>query len=91
MIFSDAEDAVKYRDGYDIDGYRLRVEFTRGVGPRGPGGRPLHGEDDRGGRGDFRRRSPKAAPPRRTGYRVLVTGTTKTYINRHGTSREKDF
>lgn len=27
---SDAEDAVHARDGYDYDGYRLRVEFPRG-------------------------------------------------------------
>ncbi|KJH43310.1 hypothetical protein DICVIV_10680 [Dictyocaulus viviparus] len=33
----DAEDAVRSRDGYDLDGSRLRVEFTRGTGPRGPG------------------------------------------------------
>lgn len=26
----DASDAVKARDGYDYDGYRLRVEFPRG-------------------------------------------------------------
>ncbi|KAL1110519.1 hypothetical protein AAG570_008047 [Ranatra chinensis] len=36
----DAEDAVHARDGYDYDGYRLRVEFPRGGGPsrrgRGP-------------------------------------------------------
>lgn len=29
----DADDAVKARDGYDYDGYRLRVEFPRGGGP----------------------------------------------------------
>lgn len=28
----DAEDAVRGRDGYDFDGYRLRVEYTRGAG-----------------------------------------------------------
>ncbi|KAK6014519.1 hypothetical protein OSTOST_20096, partial [Ostertagia ostertagi] len=33
----DAEDAVRGRDGYDFDGSRIRVEFTRGAGPRGPG------------------------------------------------------
>uniref|UniRef100_A0A8L8L0P1 RRM domain-containing protein n=1 Tax=Heligmosomoides polygyrus TaxID=6339 RepID=A0A8L8L0P1_HELPZ len=57
----DADDAVRGRDDYDFDGCRLRVEFTRGVGPRGPGGRPLHGEGsgdsgdlgDRGGRGGY--------------------------------------
>ena len=40
---------MKGRDGYDFDGYRLRVEFPRGNGPRGPGGRPFGG--DRGGYG----------------------------------------
>ncbi|KAI1724888.1 RNA recognition motif domain-containing protein [Ditylenchus destructor] len=44
----DAEDAVRGRDGYDFDGYRLRVEYTRGAGPRGPGGRPLYGENGGG-------------------------------------------
>ncbi|KAL3244293.1 hypothetical protein MRX96_018914 [Rhipicephalus microplus] len=37
----DAEDAVQARDGYDYDGYRLRVEFPRGSAPgrgsMGPG------------------------------------------------------
>ncbi|XP_071448719.1 serine/arginine-rich splicing factor 1B isoform X3 [Hetaerina americana] len=55
----DAEDAVHARDGYDYDGYRLRVEFPRGGGPGG----------FRGGRG--RGRGP---PARRSQYRVLVTG-----------------
>uniref|UniRef100_A0A915EUG8 RRM domain-containing protein n=1 Tax=Ditylenchus dipsaci TaxID=166011 RepID=A0A915EUG8_9BILA len=32
----DAEDAVRGRDGYDFDGYRLRVEFTRGQGREDP-------------------------------------------------------
>lgn len=35
---SDAEDAVKARDGYDYDGYRLRVEFPRSSGPSSGGG-----------------------------------------------------
>ncbi|VDM08757.1 unnamed protein product, partial [Wuchereria bancrofti] len=43
----DARDAVHGRDGYDFDGCRIRVELTRGVGPRGPGGRPLYGPDPR--------------------------------------------
>lgn len=29
-MYRDAEDAVHARDGYDYDGYRLRVEFPRG-------------------------------------------------------------
>lgn len=39
----DAEDAVRARDGYDFDGFRIRVELSRGsrmmrprVGGRGP-------------------------------------------------------
>ncbi|XP_023704231.1 serine/arginine-rich splicing factor 1A [Cryptotermes secundus] len=67
----DAEDAVHARDGYDYDGYRLRVEFPRGGGPggfrgsnRGGGG---GGGGDRGGRG-------RGPPARRSQYRVLVTG-----------------
>lgn len=45
-IFSDAEDAVKARDGYDYDGYRLRVEFPRGGG--GPGNFRSSRNSDRG-------------------------------------------
>ncbi|CAJ0577175.1 unnamed protein product, partial [Mesorhabditis spiculigera] len=64
----DAEDAVRGRDGYDFDGYRLRVEFPRGVGPRGVGGRPMRdGGSSRG-----------APPPRRSGYRVKITGLPPT-------------
>ncbi len=58
----DAEDAVHARDGYDYDGYKLRVEFPRGGGGSfrdGPGG---------GGRGRG------GAPARRSQYRVEVTG-----------------
>ena len=39
----DAEDAVYARDGYDYDGYKLRVEFPRGN----------DGFSDRGDRGGF--------------------------------------
>lgn len=35
----DAEDAVHARDGYDYDGYRLRVEFPRGSQNSGGGHR----------------------------------------------------
>lgn len=75
-IFSDADDAVRGRDGYDFDGSRIRVEFTRGVGPRGPGGRPVGG---RGGfsrdRGGPRRGGP---PSRRSNYRVVIEGLPTT-------------
>lgn len=60
---SDAEDAVKARDGYDYDGYRLRVEFPRGGGP---------GRSDRS-RSD-RSRSSRGAVTKRSQYRVLVSG-----------------
>lgn len=55
-LFRDAEDAVKARDGYDYDGYRLRVEFPRGAGPgssyrsRGTNDRNTGGRDNRGNR-----------------------------------------
>lgn len=56
----DAEDAVQARDGYDYDGYRLRVEFPRGNGPGRGMGAPR-------GRG-------RGPPARRSQYRVLVSG-----------------
>uniref|UniRef100_A0A1I8BMC5 RRM domain-containing protein n=1 Tax=Meloidogyne hapla TaxID=6305 RepID=A0A1I8BMC5_MELHA len=57
----DAEDAIRGRDGYNFDGYRLRVESPRGNGPRGGGG---------GGGNRFSGKE----PPRGRFYRVLVTG-----------------
>jgi len=78
----DASDAVKYRDGYDYDGYRLRVEFPRGNGPhtsRGGGGGA--GGYDRGGysRGGFSAARGRGGPPtRRSDYRVLVSGLPPT-------------
>ncbi len=47
------------RDGYDYDGYKLRVEFPRGGGGSFRGGR------GGGGRGP---------PARRSQYRCIVTG-----------------
>lgn len=41
FVCRDADDAVKARDGYDYDGYRLRVEFPRGGG--GPSGSSFRG------------------------------------------------
>ena len=49
----DAEDAVYARDGYDYDGYRLRVEFPKGGGGSFRGARGVPG---RGGRGPPARR-----------------------------------
>ncbi len=79
----DADDAVSARDGYNYDGYHLRVEFPRGGGPGGPppmragpgmgvagggwGGAP------RGRGGGGMRGGP---PSRRSDYRALVSGET---------------
>lgn len=61
----DAEDAVQARDGYDYDGYRLRVEFPRGNGPSSFRGRNGASSSSSRGRGP---------PARRSQYRVLVSG-----------------
>jgi arginine/serine-rich splicing factor 1/9 len=66
----DAEDSVRQRDGYNYDGYTLRVEFPRGNGAPG-GGRGGGGFRGRGGFGGGMRGAP---PSRRTQYRVLVSG-----------------
>ena len=66
----DADDAVHARDGYNYDGYHLRVEFPRGTGP---GGR--RGGGGIGGRGVGGRGGP---PSRRSEYRVLVSGLPPT-------------
>ncbi|KAI2801136.1 hypothetical protein RDWZM_009582 [Blomia tropicalis] len=64
----DAKDAVFSRDGFDYDGYRLRVEFPRGR-ERGPGGH-YKGNRDSGSR--------RGQPTRRSNYRVKVTGLPPT-------------
>jgi len=56
----DAEDAVHARDGYDYDGYRLRVEF-----PKGGGASFRPGTSRSGGKGP---------PARRSKYRVIISG-----------------
>lgn len=83
----DAEDAVHARDGYNYDGYTLRVEFPRGTGPGGRGGGGGGGGDrgrggmDRGGfdggrgGGGGGRGGP---PSRRSDYRCLVSGLPPT-------------
>lgn len=67
FIYRDADDAVYARDGYNYDGYRLRVEFPRGGGPGGFRG-------GRGGMGGDRGRGSRGPPARRSQFRVLVTG-----------------
>jgi len=60
----DAEDAVYARDGYDYDGYKLRVEFPKGGGGSFRGGAS-------GGRG-------RGPPAKRSQYRVMITGLPPT-------------
>jgi len=64
----DAEDAVYARDGYDYDGYKLRVEFPRGGGFRGATGAASYGE---GGRA-------RGPPARRSSFRCIVSGLPPT-------------
>nr|POE72570.1 isoform 2 of serine/arginine-rich splicing factor sr30 [Quercus suber] len=61
----DAEDAIYYRDGYNFDGYRLRVELAHG-GRGNSSSADHHGSY--GGSGSSR------AAPKHSDYRVLVTG-----------------
>ena len=63
----DADDAVYARDGYDYDGYKLRVEF-----PRGGGGSFRGSRSGGSSSGSSKGRGP---PARRSQYRVKVTGT----------------
>nr|CAG4644433.1 EOG090X0HR1 [Lepidurus arcticus] len=78
----DAEDAVHSRNGFNYDGYKLRVEFPRGArdgrgggGGGGGGGSTSGGRsggNDRGGNSNSSRN--RGPPSRRSQYRVLVTG-----------------
>ncbi|CAB4008666.1 Serine arginine-rich splicing factor 1 [Paramuricea clavata] len=70
----DAEDAVRGRDGYEFDGRRVRVEFTRGSqNNRRDGGRSRGNSGGYGGG-----RSGRGVPPRRSNNRVLVKGLPST-------------
>ncbi|CAL8078963.1 unnamed protein product [Calicophoron daubneyi] len=72
----DAADAVRGRDGYNFDGYALRVEFPRGGnnGYNGGGGGSSFNSFRRGGFG----RGGGSGPSRRSDYRVVVTGLPPT-------------
>lgn len=61
----DAEDAVRARDGYNFDGYRLRCEFAKGDRRGG------------GGRDDFRDRPRGGGGGRRSDYGVSVSNLPK--------------
>uniref|UniRef100_A0A0K2UJR1 Serine/argininerich splicing factor 1like [Metaseiulus occidentalis] n=1 Tax=Lepeophtheirus salmonis TaxID=72036 RepID=A0A0K2UJR1_LEPSM len=69
----DADDAVYARDGYDYDGYKLRVEFPRGGGGsfRGRSGGRGDGASGGSSRDGGRNRGP---PTRRSQFRVVVSG-----------------
>uniref|UniRef100_A0A8C4WW66 Splicing factor, arginine/serine-rich 1 n=1 Tax=Eptatretus burgeri TaxID=7764 RepID=A0A8C4WW66_EPTBU len=62
----DAEDAVHGRDGYDYDGYKLRVEFPRG------------GCSRLGGRVGTHNRGRYGPPSHRSEYRVVISGLPPT-------------
>jgi len=71
----DAQDAIRGRDGYEISGHKIRVEIPqskdRAAGNyRGSGG---GGYRDGGSRGGFSGRG-RGGPPRRSDYRVLISG-----------------
>lgn len=53
LLCRDAEDAIKGRDGYDLDGSRIRVEFPRSYRDRDEGSRGFRGGG--GGGGGFSR------------------------------------
>lgn len=74
FVHRDAEDAVRGRDGYEFDGTVIRVEFPRGGGGGGRGG----GGGSRGGRGYGGGGRGRGPPPRRSDFRVLVSGLPPT-------------
>ena len=77
FAFRDADDAVAARDGYNYDGYHLRVEFPRGGGPGGPprgGGYGGGGGGFRGGMRGGGGGGRSGPPSRRSDYRCLVSG-----------------
>jgi len=76
-LCSDAEDAIYERDGYNYDGYTLRVERPRGLGGGGRGGSYRGGGGGYGGRdsyGSRGRQSGPTAPTRRSDHRIHVSG-----------------
>lgn len=90
----DADDAIQDRDGYNYDGYKLRVERPRGIraggggvgygrGGYGRGGGGGFGRDnyvrDRGSRGGGARGvASNSQGSRRSDYRVLISGLPKS-------------
>ncbi|XP_071848813.1 serine/arginine-rich splicing factor 1A-like [Apostichopus japonicus] len=70
----DAVDAKQAKDGFDYDGYILRVEYPKSSGK---GGSTRGGFSDRGSR-SFSGSRPKGPPPRRSNYRCFVSGLPST-------------
>lgn len=73
--FRDAEDAVRGRDGYLFDGYRIRVEFPRSSskGDHSGGGR---GGGSFGGNRQYGSFAGRASRPK--GYQLIVSGLPPT-------------
>lgn len=72
----DADDAMRGRNGYDYDGYRLRVEYPRGNGPPMRGGGHFMGG---GGGGRYEPGRGRGGPPsKRTNNRVVISGLPPT-------------
>nr|CAH8829687.1 unnamed protein product [Trichobilharzia regenti] len=69
----DASDAVRGRDGYNFDGYALRVELPRTTGYNNGGGQNYN----QFRRGGFNRGG-GSGPSRRSDFRVIVTGLPPT-------------
>jgi arginine/serine-rich splicing factor 1/9 len=63
----DAEDAVDGRDGYNYDGYKLRVEFQKGSKSTNPD----NSDKSQISKGSSSRSGP---PSRRSEYRCIITG-----------------
>ncbi|CAH8564659.1 unnamed protein product [Dicrocoelium dendriticum] len=70
----DASDAVRGRDGYNFDGYALRVEFPRG----NTGNYNRDGSGYNSSRRGFGRGGGGSGPSRRSDFRVIVTGLPPT-------------
>ncbi|CAH8447562.1 unnamed protein product [Schistosoma turkestanicum] len=74
----DASDAVRGRDGYNFDGYALRVELPRTGGYNNGAGGPNHNQFRRGGFNRGGGGGGASGPSRRSDFRVIVTGLPPT-------------
>eukprot|EP00795_Rhopilema_esculentum_P015264 gene15265-6473_t len=72
----DAEDALRGRDGYEIGRTRIKVEFPKSARDYRDGGGGFWGGQGRGG--GYSGRGRGGGPPRRSDYRVLVSGLPPT-------------